>query len=118
MSSPHAHVLSPADLRLHAVRQRCQLILSYAEAAEQTFQTAEAALKTAQQASALTQKMIAKVKEIDTILSSPMDDRDFVIEVAADLISGPPMARISARPHEVSRSHEMAVTPLPQRTGQ
>lgn len=118
MASPHAHVLSPADLRLHAIRQRCQLILSYAEAAEQTFQTAEAALKTAQQASSITQRMIAKVKEIDTILSSPMDDRDFVIEVAADLVSNPPAARISARPHEVSRSHEMAVTPLPQRSGQ
>src|ERR1700675_1990253 len=109
MTSPHVHVLSPADLRLHAIRQRCQLILSYAEAAEQTFQTAEAALRTAQQASAITQKMIAKVKEIDTILSSPMDDRDFVIEVAADLISVPPAARISTRSHEVSRSHEMAV---------
>jgi hypothetical protein len=118
MSNPHAHVLSPADLRLHAVRQRCQLILSYAEAAEQTFHTAEAALRTAQQASALTQKMIDKVKEIDTILSSPIEDRDFVIEVAADLISGPPVARISSRTHEVSRSHEMAVTPLPQRSGQ
>jgi hypothetical protein len=118
MASPHAHVLSPADLRLHAIRQRCQLILSYAEAAEQTLQTAEAALRTAQQASAITQKMIAKVKEIDTILSSPIDDRDFVIEVAADLISIPPAARISARPHEVSRSHEMAVTPQPQRSGQ
>jgi hypothetical protein len=118
MSSPHAHVLSPADLRLHAIRQRCQLILSYAEAAEQTFHTAEAALKTAQQASALTQKMIAKVREIDTILSSPMDDRDFVIEVATDLISGPPAARISSRTHEVSRSHEMAVTPQPQRSNQ
>ena len=114
--SNSSHVLSPADLRLHAIRQRCQLILSYAEAAEQTFQTAEAALRTAQQASALTQKMIAKVKEIDTILSSPMDDRDFVIEVAADLIS-PPVARISARPHEGSR-REMAVTPLPQRSSQ
>jgi predicted RNase H-like nuclease len=112
------HVLSPADLRLHAIRQRCQLILSYAEAAEQTFQTAEAALRTAQQASALTHKMIAKVREIDTILSSPMDDRDFVIEVAADLVSGPPAARISSRPHEVTRSHEMSVTPLPQRSGE
>jgi hypothetical protein len=94
------------------------MILSYAEAAEQTFQTAEAALKTAQQASSITQKMIAKVREIDTILSSPMDDRDFVVEVAADLVSLPPAARISTRPHEVSRSHEMAVTPLPQRSGQ
>ena len=112
------HVLSPADLRLHAIRQRCQLILSYAEAAEQTFQTAEAALRTAQQASALTQKMIAKVKEIDTILASPVEDRDFVIEVAADLISLPPAARVSTRPHEVSRSHEMAVTPSPQRSNQ
>ena len=118
MSSAQSHVLSPADLRLHAIRQRCQLILGYAEAAEQTFQTAEAALKTAQQASALTQKMIAKVREIDTILSSPMDDRDFVIEVAADLISLPPAARVSSRTHEVMRSHEMAVTPLPQRSGQ
>jgi hypothetical protein len=118
MASSHAHVLSPADLRLHAIRQRCQLILSYAEAAEQTFQTAEAALKTAQQASAITQKMITKVMEIDAILSSPMDDRDFVVEVAADLISLPPAARVSTRPHEVSRSHEMAVTPLPQRSGQ
>ena len=62
--------------------------------------------------------MIVKVREIETILSSPMDDRDFVIEVAAGLISGTPVARISARPHEVSRSHEMAVTPLPQRSGQ
>ena len=110
------HVLSPADLRLHAIRQRCQLILSYAEAAEQTFRTAEAALKTAQQASAITQKMIAEVKEIDTILSSPIGDRDFVIEVAADLVSGPPAARIASRPHEVTRSHEMSVTPLPQRS--
>jgi hypothetical protein len=112
MASSHSHVLSPADLTLHAIRQRCQMILSYAEAAEQTFQTAEAALKTAQQASALTQKMIVKVREIETILSSPMDDRDFVIEVAADLISIPPAARISTRPHE------MSVTPLPQRSGQ
>lgn len=115
MSSSHPHVLSPADLRLHAIRQRCQLILSYAEAAEQTFQTAEAALKTAQQASALTQKMIAKVKEIDTILSLPMDDKDFVIEVATDLITFPPAARISTRTHEVTKTHDMAVTPQPQR---
>jgi hypothetical protein len=110
--------LSPADLRLHAIRQRCQLILTYAEAVEQNFQTAEAALKTAQQASGLAHKMIAKGKEIDTLLSSPMEDRDFVIEVAADLISGPPAARISTRPHEASYSHEMAVTPMPQRSGQ
>jgi hypothetical protein len=116
--SNSSHVLSPADLRLHAIRQRCQLILTYAEAAEQTFQTAEAALKTAQQASALTQKMITKVKEIDTILSSPIDDRDFVIEVAADLISIPPAARVSTRVHEANRPHEMSVTPLPQRSGQ
>jgi hypothetical protein len=112
MSNPQAHVLSPADLRLHAIRQRCQLILTYAEAVEQTFQTAEAALKTAQQASALAHKMIAKVREIDTLLSSPIEDRDFVIEVAADLITGPPAARITAKPHE------MAVTPMPQRSGQ
>jgi hypothetical protein len=118
MSSPHSHVLSPADLRLHAIWQRCQMILSYAEAAEQTFQTAEAALKTAQQAASITQKMIVKVREIETILSSPMDDREFVIEVASHLISLPPAARISARPHEMSRSHETAVTPLPQRSGQ
>jgi hypothetical protein len=117
MSSSHSHILSPADVRLHAIRQRCQMILSYAEAAEQAFQTAEAALKTAQQASALTQKMVIKVREIDTLLSSPIDDRDFVIEVAADLISGPPAARISARPHEANRPHEMSVTPLPQRSG-
>jgi len=114
----HSHVLSPADLRLHAIRQRCQLILSYAEAAEQTFRTAEAALKTAQQASAITQKMIAEVKAIETILSSPIGDRDFVIEVAADLVSGPPAVRVSARQREVSRSPEMSVSPVPQKSGQ
>jgi hypothetical protein len=118
MTNPNAHVLSPADLRLHAIRQRCQLILSYAQAAEQTFNTAEAALRTAQHAAAITQKMVAKVKEIDTILSSPIEDRDFVIEVASDLVSGPAIARLSTGPHEVIRSHEMALAPSPQRSGQ
>jgi len=74
------------------------MIPQLCEALSKLSQTAESALKTAQQASALTQKMITKVKEIDAILASPVEDRDFVIEVAADLISLPPAARVSTRP--------------------